>query len=78
MSRQPRAGTAGKLVGIRATDAERERWSVVADWSELPLSGWARAVLNRKADEAERVAPAGAWDAAIKAHRRQARRKARR
>lgn len=78
MSRQPRAGEAGRPFTIKITDAERERWSVVADWSECSLSGWARAVLNAKADEAERVAPAGAWAAAIKAHRRQVRRKAKR
>lgn len=74
MSRPTRAGSAGKPVTIRATDAERERWELTALWSEMSLSEWIRAVINRKADEAERLAPAGAWDDSMRRMRRRRKR----
>ena len=72
MSRPSRAGTPGRPVTIRATNAERERWALTAGLSGCNLSEWARVVLNRKADEAEQAAPAGEWDKAIKRRRRKA------
>ncbi len=50
MSRQPRAGTAGKLVGIRATDDERTVWERAARAEECPtLSAWIVKTLNLRA-----------------------------
>ena len=49
MSRQPRAGTAGKLVGIRVTDAERATWERTAKAEDCPtLSAWIVKTLNRR------------------------------
>lgn len=50
MSRPPRAGTAGKPVTIRATDAERAAWERAAKADGLDsLSAWIVKVLNQKA-----------------------------
>lgn len=50
MSRQPRAGTAGKLVGIRATDAERAAWEHAAKAEGCAtLSAWVILALNERA-----------------------------
>lgn len=50
MSRPARAGSAGKPVTIRATDAERERWERAARIRDVSLSDWIRPVLGREAD----------------------------
>ena len=50
MSRQPRAGTAGKLVGIRASDVERSRWEAAAKHAGADLSGWLRQAADELAD----------------------------
>lgn len=50
MSRQPRAGEAGRPVTIRVTDTERAAWAAAA--GERPLSDWAREVLTRAAKKA--------------------------
>lgn len=52
MSRQPRAGEAGKPFTIKVTDAERATWAAVA--GDRPLSDWAREVLTRAAKRASR------------------------
>lgn len=50
MSRAPRAGTAGKLVGIRATDAERAAWERAAKAEGCAtLSAWVVKTLNARA-----------------------------
>ena len=50
MSRKPRAGTAGKLVGIRATDTERAAWERAAKAEGCAtLSAWIVKALNRRA-----------------------------
>lgn len=50
MSRAPRAGTAGKLVGIRVTDAERAAWERAAKAEGCAtLSAWVVRTLNRRA-----------------------------
>lgn len=49
MSRPTRAGSAGKPVTIRATDAERAAWETAAARKDESLSDWARRVLNRTA-----------------------------
>lgn len=46
MSRPTRAGTAGKPVTIRATDAERYRWEQLAGLAGESLSEWIRLRLN--------------------------------
>lgn len=55
MSRQPRAGEAGRPVTIRATDAEREQWERAAKQAGHPtlsaavvkvMNAWARRVLQ--------------------------------
>jgi hypothetical protein len=50
MSRPARAGSAGKPVTIRATDAERESWEHAAEAECcLTLSAWIVKVLNKRA-----------------------------
>lgn len=58
MSRQPRAGTAGKLVGIRATDVERAAWERAAKAEGCAtLSAWIVKALNRRAAHPAAKAP---------------------
>lgn len=47
MSRPTRAGSAGRNVTIRATDAERRAWRQLAGLSGESLSEWIRVQLNR-------------------------------
>jgi len=51
MSRHPRAGSAGKLVGIRANDDERREWKRCAKGAGQSLSGWLRALANNEVRE---------------------------
>jgi hypothetical protein len=46
VSRPTRAGSAGKPVTIRATDAERTRWEQLAGLADESLSEWIRVRLN--------------------------------
>ena len=48
MSRAPRAGSAGKLVGIRATADERARWERCAALVGLDLSALIRRSIERQ------------------------------
>lgn len=61
MSRLPRAGTAGKLVGIRATDAERAAWERAAKAEGCAtLSAWIVRALNERAPSVSgETGPAG-------------------
>lgn len=54
MSRPARAGTAGKPVTIRATDAERERWGRCADVAGVTVSALARTAIERSCRIIER------------------------
>lgn len=50
VSRAPRAGTAGRPVTIRATDAERAQWERAASIEGCDtLSAWIVKTLNRRA-----------------------------
>ena len=51
MSRHPRAGSAGKLVGIRATDDERREWNRCARGAGQSLSDWLRSLANNEVRE---------------------------
>lgn len=58
MSRQPRAGKAGKPTTFRSTAAERAHWKRAAKAEGCPtLSAWAVLALNERA---ERAAPSKA------------------
>ena len=48
MSRQPRAGTAGKPLTIRATDEERTLWAKAAKAGAQTLSDWLRDIANKE------------------------------
>jgi uncharacterized protein (DUF1778 family) len=51
MSRQPRAGTAGKPVTIRATVSERALWEQAATATGCrSLSAWIVKTLNKRAE----------------------------
>lgn len=53
MSRKPRAGTAGKLVGIRVAPAERRAWERAAKADGCAsLSAWIVRALNERAAKA--------------------------
>lgn len=47
MSRPARAGEPGRLLNVRVTDAERERWETAAKHAGADLSAW----LRQAADE---------------------------
>lgn len=50
MSRQPRAGTAGKPVTIRASEDERSSWERAAELEKCEtLSAWIVKTLNKRA-----------------------------
>jgi hypothetical protein len=51
MSRHPRAGSAGKLVGLRVTDDERREWKRCARVAGQSLSTWLRSLANNEARE---------------------------
>lgn len=50
MSRPPRAGSAGKLVGLRVTDDERREWKRWARDAGQSLSDWLRSLANDEVD----------------------------
>lgn len=54
MSRPARAGSAGKPVTIRATDAERERWERCAKLSGVELSALIRSAVELQCNVIER------------------------
>lgn len=66
MSRPPRAGSAGKLVGIRATDDERREWERRARVAGQSLSDWLRSLANDKADWLRSLAGNEADETAIR------------
>lgn len=49
MSRQTRAGSATRVVGVRATDGERAEWLRCAKGAGQPLSDWLRSLANHEA-----------------------------
>lgn len=55
------AGSAGKLVGIRATDDERREWKQCARDAGQSLSDWLRSLANNEVREtAIRISAAAA------------------
>jgi hypothetical protein len=54
--RKPRAGKAGKPITLRASPAERARWTAAAKRERLTLSDWLRgaAELRDKASPSKR------------------------
>lgn len=74
MSRPARAGSAGKPVTIRATDAERERWEAAAICQRLSLSDMLREQANSLASHLERNATPGLWSSALRSVRRKRKR----